>query len=220
MIAGEASTWYLYSSEAVKNIEASFDRPLYIVMTRDPVEMFRSLYVHNRRVLNEDLPSLKSAWDAQEERSKGNGIPKTCVEPAFINYKEACSLGTQLERLVDTVDRGRVLHITLDQMKSDPGGTYRKVLDFLKIEDDGREAFPVLNEARSYRSKKIQLLLSWGARFKRALKIKKNFGFAGMNNGGKISIAVDDHLRGKLEEIFQEEKIKIDIYETEARKGR
>ncbi|RFA37823.1 sulfotransferase domain-containing protein [Alkalilimnicola ehrlichii] len=114
---GEASTWYLYSKEAVANIERQHSGTRYIVMTRDPIEMAHSLYHHNYRVLHEDQPTFERAWKLQGEREKGKMIPAPCTEPEFLQYRQACALGSMLERLLEQVDVERVLHIPLEAMR-------------------------------------------------------------------------------------------------------
>lgn len=59
---GEASTWYLYSINAVSNIELAYPDARYIVITRNPVDMAHSLYHHNLRVLREDRATFEEAW--------------------------------------------------------------------------------------------------------------------------------------------------------------
>src|SRR5699024_1670894 len=43
-VIGEASIMYMYSKEAVLNIEEDLDKPKYLVLLRDPVEMAVSYY--------------------------------------------------------------------------------------------------------------------------------------------------------------------------------
>jgi len=205
---GEASTWYLYSKEAVPNIERECPNARYIVMTRDPVEMAHSLYHHNRRVLHEDQPTFEEAWALQEERATGRRIPGSCVEPAFLQYKEACSLGSLLERLYATVPEERVLHIPLERMQADPAGEYQRVLSFLGVDDDGRTEFPAANEARGHRSRVLQQLIRLGGKTRQALGIR-GVGLARLNDKSEPKEALSDSFRAELEEAFAEEREKL-----------
>ena len=63
---GEASVWYLYSKDAVANIEATIGAPRYIAMLRNPVEMAASLHEQLVYSGNENITSFEKAWAAQE----------------------------------------------------------------------------------------------------------------------------------------------------------
>ena len=203
---GEASTWYLYSKEAVPNVEREYPNARYIVMTRDPVEMAHSLYHHNRRVLHEDQPTFEDAWALQSERADGHAIPKTCTEPSFLQYRDVCSLGSILERLYGTVSKERVLHISLERMQIDPGNEYQRVLRFLTVDDDGRTEFPPANEARGHCSRVLQRLIRLGGRTRQAVGINRGIGLARFNDKPAYKEALSHGFRAKLEETFAEER--------------
>lgn len=207
---GEASTWYLFSQEAVANIEQEHPGARYIVMTRDPVAMAHSLYHHNRRVLHEDQPSFEAAWRLQEERAAGKSLPPDCVEPAFLQYKAACSLGSLLERLYERVPAERVLHIPLERIQADPHTEYRWVQRFLGLPDDGRETFPPANEARGHRSRLLQRLIRFGGRARVALGIQRGFGLARLNDKAQPKEKTSDAFRAELEDAFSEERWKME----------
>lgn len=206
---GEASTWYLFSEEAVPAIERMCPVARYIVMTRDPVEMAHSLYHHNRRVLHEDQPSFGEAWALQEERSAGRRIPSECAEPAFLQYQAACSLGSLLQRLYDYVPKERVLHIPLENIRLRPGLEYRRALSFLGVEDDGRTEFHPVNEARGYRSGLVQRLIHAGANTRQALGVNRGFGLARLNEKPKPKELLSASFRAELEIAFAAERLKL-----------
>ena len=203
---GEASTWYLYSKNAIDNIEKEYLEVKYIVMSRDPVDMCHSLYHHNVRVLHEDQNSFKKAWSLQKERDIGANIPFTCEVPEYLQYYKACSLGSLLKRLYSKVESERILHITLENIKDNPQKEYLRVLKFLKISDDKRDSFPVLNEAGTYRNKYLQILLQKCAKIKKTLGIQKGFGFSKVNRIKKDKDKIPEYLKEELDEIFKEEK--------------
>lgn len=210
LAVGEASTWYLYSKEAVPSIEGSYTNAKYIVMTRDPVDMARSLHHHNLRVLHENCSSLEDAWALQGERASGKQIPSTCAEPAFLQYKTACSLGTLLNRLYAFVDSERVLHIALEDMKTDPEYEYQRVQAFLGISDEGRTEFPVVNEARGHRSRLVQKLLRTGSSARNTLGINRGLGLARFNENDQPKARLSKRFQEKLVEEFLEERYLLD----------
>ena len=202
---GEASTWYLYSQDAVANILRVAPEARFVVMTRNPVDMAWSLHHHNLRVLHEDEPDFARAWALQGARRNGSNIPPDCSEPAFLQYLDACALGAQIARLLAQVPAERVLHLSLDQVRAAPARSYRTVLDFLSLPDDERTEFPVSNVARGHRSPVMQRLLKHGARLRLALGIQRGFGLARLNEKAKAKQAMDPALRKRLEEAFAED---------------
>ena len=203
---GEASTWYLYSRDAVPAIERELPNARYIVMTRDPVQMAHSLYHHNLRVLHEDQPTFERAWLLQEERARGQSIPSTCAEPAFLQYRDVCALGTHLQRLLDTVPADRILHLPLEAMQADTRREYQRVLSFLEVPDDGRNQFPVANEARGHRSRVLQRVLKLGGKARMALGIQKGFGLGRINDRPAPKAALSDEFVEELDLSFAREK--------------
>lgn len=205
---GEASTWYLYSKQAIKNIEREYVKPKYIVMTRNPVEMAVSLHHHNLRTLNEDETDFEAAWMLQSKRKEGLCIPKTCMDASFLQYKEVCSLGTLLNNLYNEVDEQRILHISLDSLKDNPQKEYLKILKFLEVDNDDRQNFDVANEARGYKYKSIQKLLKIGKNIKLSLGINKTFGLAKYNDKALKKRKLEPSFESYLSNVFLEE-IKI-----------
>lgn len=207
---GEASTWYLYSRDAVPAIERELPNARYIVMSRDPVAMAHSLYHHNVRVLHEDQPTFEQAWQLQEVRADGRLIPSTCTEPAFLQYRKACELGTLLQCLLETIPADRVLHVPLEAMQANPRAEYRRVLNFLEVSDDGRKEFPVANEARGHRSHLLQRMLRIGGKARLALGFQKGLGLGRINERAATKAPLEEGFKIQLEDAFYNEKNTLD----------
>lgn len=214
-VVGEASTWYLFSRDAVPAIEGEFSEPRYIVMTRDSVAMAHSLYHHNVRVLHEDQPTFEAAWRLQRLRAAGRALPSKCIEPAFLQYKAACSLGSLVQRLCQHVPEERILRIPMTHMQSDPGSVYERVLMFLGVVDDGRSEFVRENVARGYRSKVLQRVIRLSGRVRVAFGIERRFGLARLNERIQPKQALSDSFRLELEAAFAEERQKLHELSTE-----
>jgi len=159
---GEGTTHYLFSAAAVKEIERRINDPKYIVMVRNPVDMAYALHQQQVYGLNEDVLDFEQAWHLSPQRRKGERVLENCQSPLLLDYQEFCLLGKQVERLFDTVPRERVLLLKLDDFREDSRKEYLKVIHFLNLEDDGREDFPVYNQAKRWRNR-------WQGKIVRAL---------------------------------------------------
>lgn len=131
---GEASTWYLFSKEAAPRIRRFCPDARLVVFFRNPVEFVQSL--HDQFAFDERRsPDFPAAWRARRAE--------------FLEYG---SFGVQLERLLDVFPREQILTILLDDLVEDPAMEYRRVLNHLGLEDDGRDDFPAYNRRKLHRS--------------------------------------------------------------------
>jgi hypothetical protein len=170
---GEASVWYLYSAAAVSNILAYNPDARFIVLLRNPIEMAPSLHEELVFTGREDVADFAGAWNLQEARRQGAHLPPMVWEPKYLQYGDLCSLGAQVERLFGLVPRERVKIILLEDLIGDPGGVYRSVLRFLGVDDDHRQDFSALNQAKSRRWPGL-LTVAWAV-----TTVKRAFGIEG-----------------------------------------
>ena len=100
-LAGEASTWHLYSQEAAANIKVANPDARIIIMLRDPVEMLYSL--HGRRLYggSEDLRSFADALDAEADRRQGRRIPPRARNVQALLYRDVGRYSEQVKRYLD-----------------------------------------------------------------------------------------------------------------------
>ena len=176
LAVGEASVWYLYSAVAVPNILAYNPAAKFIVILRNPIDMAPSLHEELVFTGREDVADFARAWELQEQRRRGENLPRMVVEPKLVQYRDLCSLGQQVERLLDLVPRERVKIILLEDVAKDPAAVYRDALRFLGVPDDGRAEFTVLNQAKTRRWPGL-LVVAWlVTSLKKLLGIERGFG--------------------------------------------
>jgi hypothetical protein len=148
---GEASPWYLYSRVAVPRILTLCPQARFVVVLRNPVEMALSLYHHHKRAGIEVEPSFEAAWRAQRPDHLADHPLDGRVIRNF-PYADACSLGSQLQRLYRRVDRGRVLVVLLDDLAARPAPTVADVCRFLGVPVVLPDRFGAHNASRVNRS--------------------------------------------------------------------
>ncbi|MDA3819382.1 MAG: sulfotransferase [Candidatus Delongbacteria bacterium] len=175
---GEGSVYYLYSQEAVPNILEFNPEAKFIVMLRNPVDMAYSLHAtHIRSRINENVEDFKKAWELQETRQQGKNLPPDCREPKLLQYKDVCSTGTQLKRLLERVDKSKAKIILFDDFVADTKKVYEETLAFLGVESDGRTDFSPKNENRYFKNKKLANLVSKTAKkHPRFMLVKRKMG--------------------------------------------
>ena len=156
---GESSALYLYSNDAIPALLQRFPGARLIVMLRNPVDMAISMHAQAVYDQDEDTISFEDAWSKCEERRHGRQIPLACRNPGILLYDQIALLGSQMSRLMDRVAPENVLWLFLDDLNSEPVATYRRVLDFLGVKDDGRTVYPKMNARKSVRSRHLALVL-------------------------------------------------------------
>jgi hypothetical protein len=156
-VAGEGSVSYLYAPGAIERILHFNPDARFIVMVRNPLSMLPSYHLKMRFMLMEDKADFAKAWRLQEARARGESVPRHCVDTRLLMYREVARFGAQVERLFDVAGRERTHVIVFDDLfRTDPLGTYRKVLQFLRVDDDGQTWFMRKNESRIYRYRWLQ----------------------------------------------------------------
>ncbi|WP_084318806.1 sulfotransferase family protein [Deferrisoma camini] len=177
-ILGEASTSYLYSKEAVPNIIKFNPDAKFIVMVRNPVDMAYSLHKELLWIGIEHVESFEEAWFLQRTRRAGKGISWYCRDPAWLQYREVCALGSQLKRLFATVGREKVHVIVFDDFVSDTRQEYLRVLSFLGVPDDGRVVFDAHNRGKRHKFKFVARVALGLRRLKEKVGLRHSFGVA------------------------------------------
>jgi hypothetical protein len=159
-IAGEGSVSTIYSPEAIERILAHNPRARFVVMVRNPLEMLLSYHLRLLYLLEEDREDLASAWRLQTARARGEQLPRLCTEPRLLQYADAGSLGTWLERLQERAGAQQCLVVVYDDFAADPSKEYERVLRFLGLEPPGAlPTFRRKQRSRGYRSRLLQQAL-------------------------------------------------------------
>jgi hypothetical protein len=144
---GEGSTRYFFSKSAIKEILAFNPCAKFIVMLRNPIDMFLSLYNHFSSHHVETAKTPEKAWRLQATR-KGN------VE---LSYNDQCKLGVLVERLFNQVPRQTVKIIFYDDFSANTLKTYKEVLEFLNVPYDQKTYFPRINPHKVLKNHKLNL---------------------------------------------------------------
>ncbi len=213
---GEGSLRYLHSKEAVSNILEFNSDAKFIVMLRDPVDMYLSL--HRSQSLSglwEDISCPEKAWRAQEERKEGKNVPRFCSDPNLLQYGEVCKTGEQLERLYNLVSKDKVLVIFFDDLKKDTRREYQRVLQFLNLPDDGHDDFSVINKRKETRSHALNSIFRNCGILARGVGIKSSFGMRKLlkrintKRGSNKKPQISSEFRKELAEYFNKDVDKL-----------
>ncbi len=156
---GEASTWYMYSESAAREIKAFSPDARILIVLRNPVDVMYAQ--HNQLIFNviEDIPDFEEALAAEPERRAGRRIPPGPINVENLFYRHSVRFAEQIERYFEVFGRDRVHVMLHDDLVRDGAGTVRGVLEFLDVDPALAAAPPKSNENRRVRSPLIQRLI-------------------------------------------------------------
>jgi hypothetical protein len=152
---GEASVWYLYSKHAAEEMHAFSPYADIVVMLRNPVDMIHSLHSHFVYMGREPEEEFEAAIALDAARETGE-VPRSFVPHS---YRAAVRYGDQLERYIRSFGRERIHLILFEDFAADPAVSYRQLCSSLGVTDSFTPDFPVVNESKRVRSKRVRGLL-------------------------------------------------------------
>lgn len=150
-IVGEGSTNYLRSQVAVAEALKLSPDAKFIAMLRNPIDVAHAFHMEQLFARNEDVEDFETAWNLQETRARGERIPEACRAPEFLQYREVAMMGEQLQRFFAQVPESRRMVFLQEDMRRSTRDVYRRTLEFLGLEDDGRENFDSVNSSHQHR---------------------------------------------------------------------
>jgi hypothetical protein len=155
---GEASTCYLSSPGATRDIREFCPKARIIIMLRNPIDVMYA--EHSERLVGgaEHIVNFAAALDSDEPRRFRSGRFKgqRVVRPG---YRELVLFSQQVQRFFDAFGRPNVHVIVYDEFAKNAGLAYKDVLAFLGVSPNHECAFNVVNSNRRIRSTIVQDLV-------------------------------------------------------------
>lgn len=131
---GEASTSYLHSKSAARELVEFSPDSRIVIMLRNPVDV---MYAYHSTTLQggfEFIQDFKEALDAEPERKQGRLLPR--IRPGILEnllYREVATFSDQVQRYLDTFGPDRVHIVIHEDLSRDPAAVYRDLLNFLGV---------------------------------------------------------------------------------------
>ncbi len=210
---GEASTWYLYSTSAAKEIKEFSPDARILVLLRNPVDVMYAQ--HNQLIFNviEDIPDFADALAAEPDRRAGRRLPPYPINVENLFYRHSVHFAEQLERYFEVFGRDRVHVMLYDDLRRDGAAVIRGCLEFLGVDPSLAAPPPTANENRRVRSPLMQRLIfapkvllplaPFLRRFKSVRSMRTRM--LEMNSEAKPRAPMDPALRRQLIEEFTPE---------------
>jgi hypothetical protein len=135
-LVGEASSSYLWSRTAARQIAEVRPDARIVAILREPASFLRSLHLQLVQTHVESERDLRKAIALEGERRAGRRIPRRSHRPQLLQYSDHVRYVEQLGRYHDVFGREQVLVLIYDDFRGDNEGTVRRVLRFLGVDED------------------------------------------------------------------------------------
>ena len=157
-IVGEASTFYIFSKEAAKEIYNFNPKAKIIIMMRDLVDLVHSM--HSQFVFSGDeiVEDFKEALDLENKRLNGRNIPdQTTVLNKLFYINNILSLPQNIKSFIDYFKEDNIKFIFLDDIKNNPNKVFFDTLKFLNVDTSiDAPKFKIINQNKIYKSRFIR----------------------------------------------------------------
>jgi Sulfotransferase family len=134
-LAGDASTFYLWSQVAPGRIAHLRPDARIIAILREPAGFLHSLHLQMLQNGAESEKSLRKAIALEGPRRRGEQIPPDAHWPEALMYTQRVRYVEQLRRYHAHFPDDQVLVLIYDDFKRDNAATVRSVLSFLGVDD-------------------------------------------------------------------------------------
>src|SRR5258708_2463887 len=128
-------------------------------MLRNPVDMLYSL--HSQHLYNgtEEIVDFADALRAEEDRKRGNRLPKGVPAVERLFYREVAKYTDQVDRYLKSLGPDNVKVIIYDDFKQDPARICRETFKFLKVDQGVEPAIRAVNHNKKLGGKTAQAVL-------------------------------------------------------------
>lgn len=156
---GEATSSYLYSNQAARELKKFCPAARIIIMVRNPVDMLYARHAQLYYHCVEDIADFGAALAAEQDRKEGRrpARPEHSIKHLF--YRETAKYTEQINRYLELFPADQVKVIIFDDFKSETARVYREVCQFLDVDPAFQPTFQVVNANKKIRSRFLQELL-------------------------------------------------------------
>ncbi|MFL6021612.1 MAG: sulfotransferase family protein [Gaiellaceae bacterium] len=151
---GEASPSYLFHPLAPQRVAQLLPNARLIALLRNPVDRAFSHYQHEVSLGREPL-TFEQAIEREETRMRGE-LERMLADPAYFSepwwnytYVARGRYAEQLARWFEAFPREQLLVLLTEELAQDTPAAYRRVLDFLGVDQHALSSYPRIFE-RAY----------------------------------------------------------------------
>jgi hypothetical protein len=158
-LVGEASSSYLVSTTAARNIAELQPGARLIAILREPASFLRSLHLQLLQNHIESERNLRRALALEPARRQGRQIPRRSPRPQALLYSERVRYVEQLRRYRAVFGAEQLLVLVYDDFRAENEATVGRVLRFLDVDPTGPVESSEVNPTVRMRSQRLDELV-------------------------------------------------------------
>lgn len=147
---------YWFSDRAAEELHKTNPSARIIITLREPVALLKSYHAQLIFNANETETDFWRAIELEAERRNGRSIPSTTRIQQQLYYSSVASYAARIEPYIRLFGRENVCILVLEEMKSDPEGTAKKISDFVGIPWDKTISIEKTNTRRKLRIRALK----------------------------------------------------------------
>ena len=206
---GEASTLYLYSEIAIKNILRFNKNAKFIVMLRNPIDIVYTYHQVAMKVFGETQSNFVNAWNLQDKRMQGYKVPAACPDKKLLAYGEIAKLGKQVKKLLSLVDRKKIFFLMFDDFIDSTEKEHVSILRFLNVNPIALKTYEKYNKTNLLHIPSLTVLTNRLVGIKNKMGFSSSLGIAEkihrLNVGENSLSAIDKTLISDLNQFFEQD---------------
>lgn len=151
-VVGEATSIYIYSRVAAKEIHDFNPTSKIIIMIREPVGLLYSSHSQLYLRTAEDVEDFEQALDLEESRREGRNIPLTVDYPSLLFYSDRVKYSKHIRRYMKYFDNSNLKIMIFESFVANIQIEYVDILRFLELNPEHMPDFTIHNPNEKPRS--------------------------------------------------------------------
>ena len=158
-ISGEASTTYIYSKVAAKEIFDFNPKAKIIMIFREPVDYLYSWHAHSMITAGEHIKSFEQALAAEPERRNGKLLKPMVKLPSLFYYTDRIKYLDQIKRYLKYFSSDQLKIIVYDDFRNDNQKVLNELYQFLNVSQDFKVELKKYNRAKKLKYSGLYFLV-------------------------------------------------------------
>ncbi|MFW5884971.1 MAG: sulfotransferase domain-containing protein [Patescibacteria group bacterium] len=156
-IAGEASSLYIFSPQAPQEIYRHNPEAKIIIIIRNPADFLLSFHNHCRFKNIQPIKDLEKALKSSHQNKQI--ATRYTKFPTLLNYWRLLNYRKHLNNYLNIFPQRQILLLSFEDFKKSPEKVFKKVFNFLEVDDDFNPDLRLKNPGKEQIAKPIHLAL-------------------------------------------------------------
>lgn len=177
----DGSVFVMYEAENITKILEHSPEAKFIIILRDPLEATKSMFTQRLKQLDPLTRELSedfcSCWELSKERKRNRNFPEKCKNKFLFRYDLLYSYELYLPKIIKLTDDKNLLICSYKQLRGNKGLFYKKIMDFLELENidlNSQNVNPSFVKKNSLRHRVADMIIKKISHFGKKIRFSSN----------------------------------------------